>query len=269
MAGAAAGGGRARRAAALAGGRAGLCRHDGRDRAGDGVSVRRRVRGALRALETAGADLHGLSDHAGRGARTGAVPPALPCGITERAPARRDTARAAADHRAITGTDGRLRKLRGALGARGENAAGTADARARQPARHAAGGRGLQARLRAQPDAGVHRPDALLRTSARRAARLPLRAAGAAQLHRRGARRLPPAAGGKTLPGRAPACGRDSVFRPARAVLPARAGREQQREVCARCAGADLFPGKRRHGDRPVHPRQRPGRARVRPAVCV
>lgn len=64
-------------------------------------------------------------------------------------------------------------------------------------------------------------------------------------------------------------CGRDSVFRPARAVLPARAGREQQREVCARCAGADLFPGKRRHGDRPVHPRQRPGRARVRPAVCV
>ncbi len=111
--------------------------------------------------------------------------------------------------------------------------------------------------------------DALLRTSARRAARLPLRAAGAAQLHRRGARRLPPTAGGKTLPGRAPACRRDRVFRPARAVLPARAGREQQREVCARCAGADLFPGKRRHGDRPVHPRQRPGRARVRPAVCV
>lgn len=35
--------------------------------------------GALRALETAGAGLHGLSDHAGRGARTGAVPPALPC----------------------------------------------------------------------------------------------------------------------------------------------------------------------------------------------
>ena len=33
----------------------------------------------LCALETAGAGLHGLSDHAGRGARTGAVPPALPC----------------------------------------------------------------------------------------------------------------------------------------------------------------------------------------------
>ena len=78
-AGAAGGGSRARCAAALAGGRAGLRRHDGRDRAGDGVSVRRRVRGALRTLETAGAGLHGLSDHAGRGTRTGAVPPALPC----------------------------------------------------------------------------------------------------------------------------------------------------------------------------------------------
>lgn len=64
------------------------------------------------------------------------------------------------------------------------------------------------------------------------------------RLHRRGARRLPPAAGGKRLPGRDPADGRDGLCRPARAVLPARAGREQQREVCAQCAGADLFPGK-------------------------
>ena len=48
----------------------------------------------------------------------------------------------------------------------------------------------------------------------------------------------------KRLPGRDPADGRDGLCRPARAVLPARAGREQQREVCAQCAGADLFPGK-------------------------
>ena len=77
VAGSAAGCGRARRAAALAGRCKSHRRHVGRDRAGDGVSVRRRVRGALRALEKAGAGLHGLSDRAGRRARTGAVPPAL------------------------------------------------------------------------------------------------------------------------------------------------------------------------------------------------
>ncbi|MFR0797043.1 MAG: hypothetical protein ACLSHG_12860 [Oscillospiraceae bacterium] len=73
--------------------------------------------GALRALEKAGVGLHGLSDRAGRRARTGAVPPALGKRGAERAPARRDAARAAAGHRAVTGADGRLRKLRGALGA--------------------------------------------------------------------------------------------------------------------------------------------------------
>ena len=117
MAGSAAGCGRARRAAALAGRCKSHRRHVGRDRAGDGVSVRRRVRGALRALEKAGVGLHGLSDRAGRRARTGAVPPALGKRGAERAPARRDAARAAAGHRAVTGADGRLRKLRGALGA--------------------------------------------------------------------------------------------------------------------------------------------------------
>ena len=82
----------------------------------------------------------------------------------------------------------------------------------------------------------------------------PVRAPDAAQLHRRGARRLPPAAGGKAHSYRAAACGRDRIHRPARAVFPARTTRSNSVKYTSDAPVLTFFAHVQHSRDRPHRP---------------